>query len=112
MELAELETIINWTADDLKEGYFVFYTSRKKHYERLLRRIGGIENLISCRIETTPQGGFSGAHCKVPTQYLSEGTFSIRSIGGVRKSEARKGIQKGLPDGLKQYQLQKKKSAA
>lgn len=112
MELSELETNIVWSAADLKEGFFMFYTSRKKHYERLLRRIGGIENLLSCKIETTPKGGFSGANCKVPARYLSEGTFSIRSLGRLKRSEARKGIQKGLPESLRRYKLAKKETQA
>jgi hypothetical protein len=107
MEKAERETLITWTQADLESDppFFCFYTADRNAYERLLRRIGGQQNLLSCETSFTRKGAFLGVNCRVPAQYLSLTTFSIRKPKTVRVSEAR-------TQALRAYNERRKQEAA
>jgi hypothetical protein len=98
MEKSEKETLVSWTQQDLEEGFFWFYTSLEHHYQRLIKRVGGKQNLLEVRLEVAGKGGFGGANCKVPAEYLSETTFSIRKpLTEARKLKLKElGLARGI----------------
>jgi hypothetical protein len=110
MEDCELETHISWTKADLEAGFFFFYTSRRPHFERLLRKIGGKKNLLECTEQITAKGAFLGALCKVPAQYLSERGFAVRSHGKIHRSETQIAALKAYHAARRSRQLTKPES--
>jgi hypothetical protein len=71
-----METIILLNEEDRKEGFFVFSTSKAVDYQRLIRRIGGEENLIDTQVSTQGKKVVEWI-CKVPIEFISKSTFSI-----------------------------------
>lgn len=78
MALSETETIILINAQDLKEGFFRFGTSKHSHFEKLCRRIGGEENLVAVEREGLANNT-AYWNCRVPKSYLSQTTFGIKN---------------------------------
>lgn len=76
---AEQETIININRADLDDGFFSFYTSYHRDFERLCRRIGGEENLLDLKLSLDPDGAPWGWNVKVPKEFYSRVNFGIRT---------------------------------
>lgn len=55
MEKCERETLIRINRADSEEGFFTFDTSWKPDFDRMIKRIGGIQNAISIK-STTANG--------------------------------------------------------
>ena len=71
MELCERETIILLNNQDLKDGFFIFYTTEKKQFNKLVKRIGE-KHLIDVKI-----GSFH-YECKVPIKFWSKNIIGIK----------------------------------
>lgn len=78
--LEELETIITRNAADWAEGFFVFYTSDPRAYERLKKRVGE-ENFISCKTYTH-RGAVWSWTVELPRSLYSLTTFGVRKGSG------------------------------
>ena len=71
-----METIILLNDDDAKDGFFTVSTSKQKHFEKICRRIGGQQNLLS--LETsTHNGKITEWIAKVPAEFISATSFAI-----------------------------------
>lgn len=85
MEKSEKETVMILNRADLDDGFFIFGTSQKSHFQKLCKRIKGRDKLLDVK-HTKSQDGKSGWwECLVPSKFLSYSTFGIKSIA---KSEA------------------------
>jgi hypothetical protein len=86
----ERETVILLNEADELEGYFQFFSLRKKHFDKLVKKVGRI-NLIEC-IELKDKSGRAYQwDCKVPIKYLSKYlcfTSGTKRGGGFKKKEA------------------------
>lgn len=71
MANSDNETVIVINDQDYEEGFFRFYTSKRNHYDKLLSRIGGEENLIKLKAVG------SSWDCWVPVKYFLRSTFGI-----------------------------------
>jgi hypothetical protein len=80
------ETIILMNEEELKEKYFSFGTSLKRHFKKLCNRVGR-ENLIEVRESRSGEGKVNWWQCKVPLKYLSRAHFGIRKYAAERSFE-------------------------
>lgn len=78
------ETIILLNEADLREGYFVFSTSRDTHFVRLCKRVGGAENLLEVKLSKR-DGKVTWYSAKVPVKYLSRTHFGLRNFAVDKK---------------------------
>ena len=86
-----METIILLNDDDAKEGHFTVSTSKLKHFEKICRRIGGQQNLLS--LETsTHNGKITEWICKVPIEFFNTTNFSIGKKRQVNLSAEQKAV--------------------
>jgi len=76
MAIEDQETIITVNEADWRDGYFTFGTSRPADFQKLIRRCPK-DKLIDLR-ESTREGKTTYWNCKVPSEYLSRSTFSLR----------------------------------
>lgn len=83
-EKSEQETIVLLNRNDLDEGFFVFSTSQKSHFDKLCKRVGQ-ENLISVRVDYDEKGNPAWYDCKVPSIYLSKTNFGVRTPMKLRR---------------------------
>lgn len=83
---AENETIICINDADVEEGFFSFSTSKRNHFARLIKKIGGEQNLIELKEMREKLGKVTEWKAKVPIEFLSKTHFGIRS----RKKKAEK----------------------
>ncbi len=81
MSSAEQETIICINMADREAGYFIFGTSRKCDYEKLVRRTGG--ELVEERRSVGPDGAVTWWQCRVPIRFLGKAGWGIRKPGKV-----------------------------
>lgn len=72
-----METIILLNDDDLKDGFFKIGTSKKKIYEKILRRVGGRSELLDVK-ESISQGKVSWWEIKIPKIFLSKSNLGVR----------------------------------
>ena len=87
MSHAEIETLILVNRQDSKEGYFTFSTTNQNDYERLIKRIGGVGELIS--LDVSKNGGKVVQWIvKVPIRFYSPRTFRVRPASRVASSKA------------------------
>ncbi|MFN9713786.1 MAG: hypothetical protein ACK57G_08330 [Planctomycetota bacterium] len=87
MSHAEIETLILINRQDSKEGYFTFSTTNQNDYERLIKRIGGVGELIS--LDVSKNGGKVVQWIvKVPIRFYSPRAFSVRPASRVASSKA------------------------
>ena len=87
MSHAEIETLILINRQDTKEGYFTFSTTNQNDYERLIKRIGGVGELIS--LDVSKNGGKVVQWIvKVPIRFYSPRTFRVRPASRVASSKA------------------------
>lgn len=106
METCERETIICINEADRQDGWFSFGTSDQRALGKMLKKIGGEQNLF-CPIKTSTQDGkIVYWSCQVPVKYLSKSNFGIKS------PSKRKGISrpfgKALPSGQPQAKQETK----
>lgn len=76
MEINEQETIILINRGNIKDGYFRFSTSLTADWNRLLKRVGGEDQLSEVRL-TTQSGRVTSYTARVPAKFLSKRTWSI-----------------------------------
>jgi hypothetical protein len=87
MSHAEIETLILVNRQDSKEGYFTFSTTNQNDYERLIKRIGGVGELIS--LDVSKNGGKVVQWIvKVPIRFYSPRSFRVRPASRVASSKA------------------------
>lgn len=70
MENCERETIICLNDADKLDGYFVFGTSIKAHWDKVVRRVGGLSSLMEVRMDQGPAGDIRYWSCRVPIEFL------------------------------------------
>ncbi len=76
MSILDQETIILINENDWKEGFFCFSTTRLTHFNRLIRLIGGTQNLHN--FKTNSQGGrVIEWVCQVPIEFISKNSWKI-----------------------------------
>ncbi len=86
MSHAEIETLILINRQDTKEGYFTFSTTNQNDYERLIKRIGGVGELIS--LDVSKNGGKVVQWiAKVPIRFYSLKAFRVRPASRVARNE-------------------------
>ncbi len=85
MEKSEKETVVILNRADLEDGFFVFGTSQKSHFQKLCKRINGRDKLLDLKYTKSKDGKSSWWECRVPAKFLSRSTFGVKSIA---KSEA------------------------
>lgn len=84
---AEMETLILINRQDSRAGFFTFSTTNKSDYERLIRRIGGVGELISLDVSKS-RGRVVQWIAKVPIKFYSLRVFSVRPASRVVRSDA------------------------
>jgi len=84
---AEMETLILINRQDSKDGFFTFSTTNRNDYERLIRRIGGVGELISLDVSKS-RGRVVQWIAKVPIKFYSLRVFSVRPASRVASSRA------------------------
>lgn len=91
--MAENETIILLSEDDLKDGYFVFGTSWQRERDRFVKRLGE-ENIISERVDKDENGKprWWDVKCKSSRLARASGILKSRSGAGVARTQEQKDI--------------------
>jgi len=92
MAKAEYETIILLNDQDIYEGFFDIGTSKINHYQSILKRVGGAENLIELDVSADETGKPCYWSMKIPVEYLSQ-TFCIKSLSRMKLGSSH-GFQK------------------
>jgi hypothetical protein len=89
---SERETLLIFNQDDLDRGFFRFGTSQKSAFDRLCRRVGGIERLIDVTFSRNKKGETTWWEAHVPVKYLSGAHFGVRKHSSLtsRSSRGRK----------------------
>lgn len=72
----EDETILILNEGDKKEGFFRFSTTKFIDFERLCRRVGGVENLLEVRTSTEGKRVISWV-CKVPFKFIVINSWKV-----------------------------------
>jgi hypothetical protein len=85
MDRSEKETLIIVNRADLDEGFFIFGTSQKTHFQKLCKRVRGRDKLIDVKHTKSRDGKSVWWECRVPCEFLSRSTFGVKSMS---KSEA------------------------
>jgi hypothetical protein len=86
-----METIILINDEDRKEGFFTVSTSKITDFQKLCRRIGGEDKLIS--LETCTQARkITEWICKVPIEFFNTTNFSIGKKRQVNLSPEQKAV--------------------
>jgi hypothetical protein len=96
MSHAEIETLILINRQDSKEGYFTFSTTNQNDYERLIRRIGGVGELISLDVSKS-RGKVVQWIAKVPIRFYSLRAFRVRPASRVASGRAAQQYKKKRP---------------
>ena len=102
MELAEMETTILLNSGDMADLFFIFRTTDRHAFNRLVKRIGGADNLIEIETEKDADGTAWSWDCKVPVKYFNRTTFAIgqwkpRNLTAEQRQAKAVHVQKG-PD--------------
>lgn len=71
-------TNLTITEASREKGFFLFSTTKQSDFEKLLRKIGGQEELLDCRVFYTARGAFESASCHVPYTKLPLLQFGLR----------------------------------
>ena len=95
MELCEQETMILANRDDLSNGYFRFFTTQKKDFLRLKRRLGESYNASSTKI-SRDSSRETGWEVRVPLAWYSPTTLGVSkpSVLKGRKFTPKNGFKK------------------
>jgi hypothetical protein len=84
---AEMETLILINRQDSRAGFFTFSTTNQNDYERLIKRIGGVGELVSLDVSKS-RGKVVQWIAKVPIKFYSLRVFSVRPASRVVRSDA------------------------
>jgi hypothetical protein len=84
---AEMETLILINRQDSRAGFFTFSTTNQNDYERLIKRIGGVGELVSLDVSKS-RGKVVQWIAKVPIRFYSLRAFSVRPASRVVSSRA------------------------
>lgn len=93
MERSEQDTVIVINQADRREGYFTFSTTYRPHWQKLLKRVGRA-NLVITR-ETPLSDPYPSYQAQVPYAYLSKANFGVRNrpYGGGSRPQNQSGGQ-------------------
>lgn len=67
------------------EGFFRFGTSYRLDFEKLCKRLGGIENIMEVKESKNSDGKTVFWECKVSTKYRSFGNFGVKKLQPMRR---------------------------
>ena len=84
---SEMETLILVNRQDSRAGFFTFSTTIQHDYERLIKRIGGVGELVSLDVSES-RGKVVQWIAKVPIRFYSLRAFSVRPASRVASSRA------------------------
>lgn len=82
----EDETIILLNAGDMAKGFVTFSTTILAHYKRMLRKIGGKENMISESVCKDRRGNILCWNVKLPRACISRSNLGLRNPKSVTRN--------------------------